>query len=374
MKAFAKRLSALLALLLLLSLASGCIVYPAQGTPTDGAATTHGSTLGTTPPVAEGSQFAVHFIDVGQADAILVICDGKTMLIDGGNVDDSNLIYSYLTKQSITHLDCVICTHAHEDHVGGLSGALTKASAGKVYSPVTTYNSKAFSNFVSKVTERGLSLTLPKSGEQFMLGSASVTVLGPLKDYDDPNNTSIVTRVVYGETSFLFTGDMESLAETDLLDAGLVQKTTVLKVGHHGSSSSTSYRFLRQVQPTYAVISVGKDNSYGHPTESVLSRLRDADVTLYRTDLQGDIVCVSDGKTLTFTTARNSDISTNPTTGETGSKDSAATEYAYIGNLSSKKLHKTTCSSLPGESNRIYFITKEEALALGYTACGICKP
>lgn len=327
--------------------------------------------------VPSASSIEVHFIDVGQADAILILCDGKSMLIDGGNKDDSNLIHAYLAKRNIKYLDYVVNTHPHEDHVGGLSGALTYADFGVAYSPVLEFTTQAFRNFVNKVRARGKTLTVPQFGDRFMLGSASVTVLGPMKnDYEDINDMSIVLRVVYGEVSFLFTGDMESLAESDLLDAGVRLQSTVLKVGHHGSYTSSSYRFLREVAPTYGVISVGKDNEYGHPHDTILSRYRDADVTLYRTDLQGDIICTStDGKTLTFTTEKNSDIVTNPTESDrTESDTNAAAEYNYVGNLDSKKYHEITCGSLPNEDKRIYFITKEEAEAAGYIACGICKP
>ena len=363
-------LGALTALFLLLTTLGGCIVPEIPyGEGTTAADTADGATL------PEGSAFAIHFIDAGQADAALVICDGKTMLIDGGNVDDSDRIYTYLKKQNVTHLDYVVCTHAHEDHVGGLSGALTAATAGTVYSPVTDYNSKAFRNFAAKAEERAGGLTLPQAGQVISLGSARITVLGPLKAYEETNDTSIVLRIVYGETSFLFTGDMETSAEADLLDAGAVLQSTVLKVGHHGSSTSTSYRFLREVAPTYGVISVGTDNSYNHPNDDVLSRLRDADVILYRTDMQGDIVCVSDGVTVTFYTAKDNNLPTNPTESEkTTSDGSAVTEYAYIGNLNSKTFHLPTCSVLPNEENRIYFTTRQEAEDNGYTACGRCKP
>lgn len=364
-----KRIISLLTLLcLLLSTLSSCIMMPPEGNGQ--------STVGKLPQGAPPTgKLQLHFIDVGQADAILVTCDGKSMLVDGGNVEDSDLIYTYLKKHSISHLDYVVCTHAHEDHVGGLSGALTAATASKVFAPVTDYDTKAFRNFVAKANERGCSVEIPTTGSSFALGEATVTVVGPIKQYDETNDTSIVLRIVYGETSFLLTGDMESAAETDLLDAGVELRSTLLKLGHHGSRTSTSYRFLREVAPSYGVISVGTDNSYGHPNDEVLSRLRDADVTLYRTDLQGDIVCTSDGKALTFTTGKGAGLPTNPTESEkTPSDTNAATEYSYIGNLNTKKFHLPDCRHMPAQENRIYFITREEAVTAGYEPCGTCKP
>lgn len=257
------------------------------------------------PEVPEESSFAVHFIDVGQADCALVACDGAYMLIDGGNAEDSDLVYSYLKSNGITHLDYMVATHTHEDHIGGLSGAAYAATVGAALSPVAEGNTKVFQNLVKSLANQGVELTVPAAGDTFDLGSARVEVLGPLKDYDETNDTSIVLSVDYGETAFLFTGDMESAAETDLVEAGTDLAATVLKVGHHGSSSSTSYRFLREVMPSYAVISVGKDNSYGHPTQAVLSRLEDAEVQVFRTDLHGTIIAQSDGRSVTFQTERS---------------------------------------------------------------------
>lgn len=246
--------------------------------------------------IPENPDFRILFIDVGQADAALVFCEGETMLIDGGNVEDSDVIYTVLEKQNVTNLDYVVCTHAHEDHVGGLAAALTACTAETVLCPVTSYNSKAFTSFAERAGE----ITVPEAGDSFSLGGAEVKILACDPDASDTNNTSIVLKICYGETSFLFTGDAEYEVEQTLLESGCDLSATVLKVGHHGSSTSTSYRFLNEIMPQYAVISVGKNNSYGHPHDEVLSRLRDADVTVYRTDELGDITCISDGKTVTF--------------------------------------------------------------------------
>ena len=313
------------------------------------------------------STFSVRFIDVGQADAALVQCDGSAMLIDGGNVGDSSRIVSILKAQDLTALDAVVCTHAHEDHVGGLAGALHQAAAAHVYAPQREYDSDAFRAFLKYTEAQGREVEIPEAGTQFSLGSAEVSFLGPVRDYEETNNTSLVLRVVYGETSFLFTGDMEREAEADLLADGAELKSTVLKVGHHGSDTSSSYPFLRAVAPEYAVISVGAGNSYGHPTDDVLSRLRDCGAAVYRTDLQGDILCTSDGRAVTFTTARAPAVETPP-------KTSPAAEYSYIGNKNSKVLHLPTCHTLPKESNRIYFSSRDEAISAGYRPGGCCDP
>ena len=374
-----------------------------QGTAGNGGQTTPPTTDSTTPPITESttppttqptpptnSSFEIHFIDVGQADAALVLCDGKAMLIDGGNAEDSNLLYSYLKKNNISHLDYVIGTHAHEDHIGGLAGALNYASVGTAYCPVKSYDTKAFGNFVSALSKHGVSITVPSKGNSFTLGSATCSILAINTDNSDPNNTSIVLRIVYGETSFLFTGDAERVVEQAILNGGANIKSTVLKVGHHGSESSTSYVWLREVMPQYAVISVGKENSYGHPTEEVLSRLRDAEVKTFRTDLQGDIICVSDGKNVTFTVERNADADvfggiggnstqqTNPPeTTPPASEETKDNGRDYVVNKSTKKFHYPSCSSADDikESNRCdYHGTREELIDMGYVPCKRCDP
>ena len=240
----------------------------------------------------------VHFIDVGQADSILIQCDGENLLLDGGNKTDSSLIYSYLKKYEITNLKYVINSHPHEDHVGGLSGALNFAKANQVFSSFSEYNSKAFNDFVKNTEKQNLQVEVLKAGRELSLGNAKIKVLGPIYYDDKMNNNSLVLHLVYDEISFLFTGDMEFDEERSLLDLDLIPQCTVLKVAHHGSENATSYRLLRSVLPQFAVISVGKNNPYNHPNESVLSKLEDAQTKVFRTDLNGDIIFSSDGKKL----------------------------------------------------------------------------
>ena len=329
------------------------------------------SELAAPSALPEGSTFDIHYIDVGQGDAALVLCDGQTMLIDGGEASASSKIYAYLKNHGVDYLDYIVATHTHSDHIGGLSGALNYAAVGTALCPVTDYDSKAFDSFVKYLGQQGVKITVPHAGDTFSLGSSTVKILGPQKAYEDTNNTSIVLKISFGETSFLFTGDAERTSESDILDAGYDLSATVLKVGHHGSDTSTSYPFLREVMPQYAVISVGQDNSYGHPTEDTLSRLRDADVKVYRTDLQGTIICTSDGKQVTFQTEKNEAIQTNPTV--TAVPEPVNTGE-YIGNMNSKKFHLPTCKNLPAEKNRVYFNSRQEAVDAGYDPCGNCKP
>ena len=319
-------------------------------------------------PPAEGGSLQVHFIDVGQADAALVICDGHYMLIDGGNAEDSDLVYSYLERHGAKNLDYMVASHAHEDHIGGLSGALNYAKVDTALCPVTEYSSKVFQNMVKYLEQQGKSLTVPAPGDKFDLGSARVEILGPVQEYDDTNNTSIVLRIDYGETSFLFTGDMETGAEKDLLESGADVRATVLKAGHHGSDTSTGYQFLREVSPRYTVISVGEGNKYGHPSDEVLSRFRAAGTEVYRTDMQGHVIAESDGKTITFRTEKEADTATNPT--------GNSTLQMYVGNSGSKKFHLSDCASAKNiqEDKKVVFLTRLQAVLEGYEPCGRCNP
>ena len=313
--------------------------------------------------------FEMHFIDVGQALSVLVECDGQYMLYDGGNVDDGSLIVSYLQSQGVEQLEYVFCSHAHEDHVGGLAAALAYFPTYHVYSPVTEASTKCFKDFVKYTQQQGLQVEVPAVGTTWPLGGATVTMVGPVAQYSDTNDTSIVLRIEYGSTSFLLTGDMEKTAETDLVNSGVNLRADVLQVGHHGSSTSTGYLFLNAVLPEMGVISCGTGNKYGHPHEETLSILRDAKVDVYRTDLQGTITIGSDGQNFTVGTEHFvPDSQLNPT----DPSASSTAQQAYIGNVNSKKFHLPTCANLPAEKNQVPFSSYDEAIAAGYTPCASC--
>ena len=315
------------------------------------------------------SNLKIVFVNVGQGDCTLILCDGETMLIDGGTADKSRTVVAVLKKYGVEHLDYLVSTHAHADHCGGLAAALKAVTVGEVLAPRTESSAKAYRDFEKGVVSRGLQITNPEPGYEFSLGAGNAVVLGPVtEDEEDINNTSIVLKLNYGSRSFLFTGDCESEGEKEILDSGADVSADVLKVGHHGAEYSSSYRFLRAVMPDYAVISVGSDNSYGHPTEEALSRLRDVGAKVYRTDLQGDIIVTCDGSEIEVTTNKNTYVQTNPT------EAPATDEVLYIGNRRSKKLHKSTCSGLPNEDNREYFSSRSDAINDGYEACKLCKP
>ena len=237
----------------------------------------------------------VHYIDVGQGDSELVCCNGEYMLIDAGEPDASDAVLEYLDALGIDRLDYLVCTHGHSDHCGGLDAVVESLGVETVFTSPYAGDSPSYEIFTDAVYDAGLELTVPVLEESYRLGEASFSFIGPLEDYDNLNDDSLVMRLEYGNTSFLFTGDMTSKAEKDLINDGADLRCDVLKVGHHGSSGSSCYQFLYEAQPGIGVISCEKGNSYGHPHEETLSRLNDADVTVYRTDLEGSIVIFSDG-------------------------------------------------------------------------------
>ncbi|MBO4991330.1 MAG: MBL fold metallo-hydrolase [Firmicutes bacterium] len=374
-------MSALLALLLI-----ACMVLMACSPAQESVPSEEERTLPTLP--ADDSTFSVRYIDVGQADAALVECDGRYMLIDGGNKGDSDVIYTVLNNGGIELLDIVVASHVHEDHIGGLPAALVRADADLILCPTAEYDSDEFMDFRKYALQRCPKITVPQPGDTYVLGSATVTVLG-VNSADSINDTSIVLKVQYGETSFLFTGDAEEPAEQAIMGSGQDLSATVLKVGHHGSSTSSTAKFLDAVDPGYAVISVGKNNSYGHPAEETLQKLADRSIQVYRTDQMGDILCTSDGQTVSFTWEKSGTaavpvtaapiVVTNPVAGgEAGSAAEApAAEITYVLNTNTRKFHLPSCKSVAQikESNRSEFTgTRDEIIEQGYSPCGNCRP
>lgn len=337
------------------------------------------------------SALSVHFIDVGQGDAILAVCGDEAMLVDGGNPGQSDVIYSYLKKQGIDHLKYIICTHPDEDHVGGLAGALNYAKADQAYCSETEHDSRAFESFLKYLDAQGIPLDIPVSGTELTLGEASGKILGPVTERSGTNNNSIVIKLQLGNVSFLLTGDAEEAEENELITAGGLE-STVLKVGHHGSDHSTSDAFLDAVNPEYAVISCGRYNEYGHPTDALLHRLRNHGAQVYRTDMQGDVICTTDGNTLSVSVEHDPEADTFLTYHDLYSEEKPAdpgerslatasqsqeTEHDYILNKRSKIFHWPDCDSVKkmSDNNKELFTgTREEAIEMGYKPCGNCHP
>lgn len=332
-------------------------------------ATQHGMAVDTIQ--AEDVLLRVDFLNVGQADCALLSTNGHYMVIDGGNNGDADRILSYLEEQRVEKLDAVVGTHPHEDHIGSLDAIINHFDVDAVYMPKIMHTSKTFEDVLDAVANKGLKIKSPSPGDTIDFNGLKIEVLGPQREYKDFNNNSIVLKVNAGETAFLFTGDAEETAEKDILQAGYDLQADVLKVGHHGSSTSSSQAFLQAVKPKYAVISVGVGNSYHHPEEEALQRLQSIGAEIYRTDLQGDIVCTTDGKNIAFNC---NSVSGAEVYADAAKNNTPAEEVVYIANKKSKKFHLESCASLPDEENRIYLEDREEAISLGYTPCGTCKP
>lgn len=253
------------------------------------------------------SVLKVNFIDVGQADCILIqLPDGKTILIDGGNREDSQVIDNYLKSKAVKTIDYLIATHPHEDHIGSLPFIIKNYNIGAIYMPKVTANTKIFEALLTEIKAKGLKINTAAAGLKLIdREDIKLSLLAPNSSkYKEANEYSAVAKLVYKDTSFLFTGDAEAVSEGEMLKANYDLKSDLLKVGHHGGRTSTSLAFLKKVSPKYAVISVGKDNDYGHPHKETLDRLKQIGAQVYRTDELGSIVATSDGNKITIDKSR----------------------------------------------------------------------
>ena len=243
----------------------------------------------------------VDFIDVGQGDSILIRQGDHTMLIDGGTSECKDDLLNFLKSENIQKFDYIVGTHPHEDHIGSLDDVINAYDFDTILFPKVTTTTKTFENLVNAVKNKNKKFTTPVSGNEYTLGDAKFKILAPSSDsYQSLNNYSIVIKLTYGENTFMFTGDAETLSETEMLNSFDDLTADVLKIGHHGSTTSTSKKFLNAVNPKYAVISVGKDNTYNHPTKTTMNKLEELKIPVYRTDEEGTIECVSNGKDITF--------------------------------------------------------------------------
>ena len=322
----------------------------------------------------------IHFIDVGQGDSILIQQGDRFMLIDAGDNQYEQTVVNYLKQNNVSKLDYVIGTHPHADHIGGLDAVINAFDVEKIIMPSIIRTTKTFEDVIVAIKNKGLKITTPNAGDTYTLGNAKFTIVAPnSSSYDNLNNYSVVLNLKHGSNSFLFTGDAEDVSENEILNKNYDIKADVLKVGHHGSNTSTSAEFLKAVNPKYAVIQVEKDNKYGHPHAEVIERLQQYNIEIYRNDLNGTIIANSDGKNIRFEMKASPQQPNAPPAQEVQKKETSpaiqdAIQTSYIGNKNSKIFHVNICSTLPAENNRVYFKNREEAIESGYRSCKRCNP
>ncbi|APQ78323.1 MBL fold metallo-hydrolase [Clostridium botulinum] len=248
----------------------------------------------------KSNELKVHYIDVGQGDSILVQTKDKNILIDAGTRKSSDSLISYLKKQHIKKLDYVIATHPHEDHIGGMPKVIEEFEISNFYAPKKTANTKIFKDMILQLKKKNLKINVAKKGISLDLSNnSSLDFLAPVKDnYENTNDSSAVVKLTHGNTKFLFTGDAEKTSEKDILNSNEDLSSNVLKIGHHGSHSSSSKEFLDKIDPKIAIISCGKNNDYGHPHKETMKELNKRNIEVYRTDIDGNIVLTSDGENI----------------------------------------------------------------------------
>lgn len=262
----------------------------------------------TNPPVTAEGELEIHFIDVENADCIFVRQQDKTLLIDAGESTTYDRVERYLEDYGVDHLDLVIATHPHADHIGGMPSVLQRFSVGEFimsFMPEdATPTTRTYIRMLELLDEKEIPVREAKVGDIYELGTARLQILGPIEETDEKNDMSVITRLTFGDRAFLFTGDAESGVEKQLVNSGYPLSADVLKLGHHGSKTSSSSLFLKAVSPQCVIATCGAENDYGHPHREVLQRLESMGITLYRADVSGNIVITSDGETFKVSTEK----------------------------------------------------------------------
>ncbi|NFS12899.1 MBL fold metallo-hydrolase [Clostridium botulinum] len=353
----AKKLLSLSLAILLSTFSLGCKQANAIGT-------TNKET--TNAQVTSLNNMQIHYINVGQGDSELIQVDGKNILIDAGNND--SMAYNYLKKLGIKKLDYVMATHPHSDHIGGMTQIINEFDIGEFYAPKVNHTTKTFENMIKALQGKGIKLTAPTAGDTLNVGNATLQFLAPNgSKYEDMNNYSIVCKLKYGNTSYLFTGDAESLSEGEILAKQLDISADVLKLGHHGSHSSTSQAFLDKVNPRYAIVSCGKGNDYGHPHQETIDKINKKGIEILRTDVSGTIISTSDGNDITFNT---SGTSTNTENTTDDNNPDTKSNTVWVANKTSKVYHSSKdCSNMKSPSE----ISLEDAQTNGLKPCSKCN-
>lgn len=268
--------------------------------------------IGWSDPITKSpsaDEVQVHFIDVGQGDSAIIRTDRYNILIDAGERDMAGKVFSYLRANSVDKLDFVICTHPHSDHIGGISSVIDEIETGTVILPQIPDEiipaTDSYTDLLRTIEQKSLDVRYPAQNETLKLDDNTyITFLASVENYEELNNYSIVCKLVHGENSFLFTGDIQSEAEEAIIRSGADVSADVLKVPHHGSTTSSSYYFLKNVRPEYAVFDVGAFNDYGHPHNAVLRRYEEFGCKIYRTDRYGSVVFISNGKNIDVVTEK----------------------------------------------------------------------
>lgn len=335
----------------------------------------------------------IHFLDVGQGLSILVKSAGQTLLYDGGSRNSSSFVVSYLKNQGISTIDYMISSHYDEDHVSGLIGCLNAFTVKNVISSDYVHDSNLYQSFLDAVSSANLTCQHPSVGTSYSFGTGSFTILAPAEiDPNDSNENSVAIRLTNGNNHFIFTGDAESGSEADMIASGQDLSCDVLCLGHHGSASSSSSAFLMATVPEYAVISCGKNNSYGHPHDLVMEYLSSMELPVFRTDIQGTVIAFSDGTDITWNTDPCNDYTPGDTadsaSGQSSNSQASVPPTAtptpetsagknYVLNNNTKKFHYSSCHSaekIKPENRSEYTGTRDELISMGYDPCGNCKP